>query len=380
MIAPRIVSICLVVGAAAAPAAAAQGSAFGSLGLGLPGRAVSARDAGLGGSVAALDGTGTANPAGLGFLRGISGWAVGAPHWRSFDGTSVDASYRATRFPLFGFASSIRPRLTVGVTIGDYLDRNWSVSVRDTLIIRGDTVPYTDYSTSLGGISDMRLAGAWRINDRTSVGLGVHAILGSTRLSVVRDFEHADYQDFIDVSLTDFRAVGVSAGIVATPSPALRLGASVRAGGRMRADNTTGDDVYVSLPAEAQAGASWSFVPGVAASATAKFSSFSRASTSLVANGQAPLRDTWSLGVGVEIDRTSLLVLRTPLRLGYRVRQLPAPVGGAHLGERAFSAGISLSLAQGRTMVDAAFESGSREAGALNESFRTVFLGVTVRP
>jgi hypothetical protein len=71
---------------------------------------------------------------------------------------------------------------------------------------------------------------------------------------------------------------------------------------------------------------------------------------------------------------------RVPLRLGYRARQLPFPVDGAPLDERAVAGGLSLDFAGGRTTLDLGLERGSRSAGDLRERFTSGFIGVIIRP
>lgn len=376
---------CLVAAAFAAAipgALRAQGSNFAVHGLGLPGRAVTARDAALGGAFGIVDPTSTANPGAVGLWRGLAGWGVGAPSWRTFDGTTGDGTSRATRFPLFGFATQFRPKVGLSVSVGDYLDRNWRVTQSDTIIVpaRGDTVPFSDQSRSVGGVSDLRLAAAYRLSPRVAVGAGLHALIGSTQLSVTRDFADASYDDYIDISISDFSGLGLSAGVIAAVSSQITLGASVRRAGDLKVNNTSGARARVALPFEARMGGSVMPVPGVTAVATAHYAGFARGNSDLLTAGLDPARNTWSLGLGLEVDRTNLLLVRTPLRLGWRWRQLPDQIGGAWLGEHAFSGGIGFSLAEGHTIVDFAYESGVRRAGALRETFQTAFLGITVRP
>ncbi len=379
MNAARVVAILGLTAGAAGPLAA-QGSTFGIRGLGMPGRPVSGHNAALGGALSAIDPTGTANPAALGRFSGIAGWGVGAPAYRSFEGTGAAQSFRSTRFPLFGFASLIRGRLAVGLTAGDFLDRNWSVTEADTLVIRNDTVAFEDGAQSLGGVSDLRLAAAWRVNPRVSVGLAIHALSGSTRLIVQRNFASDQYTDFVDVSTTSFSGVGVSAGILVSPAQRLDIGASLKVAGNLNASNTSGIDAEVAMPMEATLGGAFEVVPGVALAGTAQYAGWSRASGDLVAAGQSPARDVWAVGAGLDVDRANLLLARLPLRLGYRWRQLPLQIGGGWLSERAVSGGIGLRFAGGRTTADLAVESGTRSVGALRERFQTVFVGVTVRP
>ena len=76
----------------------------------------------------------------------------------------------------------------------------------------------------------------------------------------------------------------------------------------------------------------------------------------------------------------SLLNLHTPLRLGYRWRQLPFESLGQGIDESALSGGVGFSFARDRTTLDLGFEHGNRKTGAEQETFTSAFVGITVRP
>ena len=376
-----LVSILLVAAAGGAAArAAAAASVFGIRGLGLLGRPVSARPAATGGAFAVFDAQALLNPAALGQLQGVSGWAVGVPSRRRVVVGGDAATLQSTRFPLFGFGTVFSRRLVIGVGIGDYLDRTWSVRRTDTVTLRGTPVPVEDVSRSVGGVSDLRLAGAYRLSPRVTLGAAVHALSGSTRLTVTRDFAPAIYEDFSDVALTDFTGLGVSVGVLAAVRSNLGVGASLRAGTKLKASSSAGPRARVSLPLEFAAGARYAPVPGVNLAGTVAYAGWGRAAGDLVAAGEARSRDVWSVGAGLDVERLDLGVVRLPLRLGYRWRQLPFPIDGFRLGEHAIAGGFGFTMAGGRTSVDVGVERGARTAGAQRETFTTGWLGVTVRP
>ncbi len=376
-----LVSILLVAAAGgAASRAAADDSVFGIRGLGILGRPVSARTAATGGAFAVFDAQALLNPAALGQLQGVSGWAVGVPSRRRVVVGGDAATLQSTRFPLFGFGTVFSRRLVIGVGIGDYLDRTWSVRRTDTVTLRGTPVPVEDVSRSVGGVSDLRLAGAYRLSPRVTLGAAVHALSGSTRLTVTRDFAPAIYEDFSDVAVTDFTGLGVSVGVLAAVRSNLGVGASLRAGTKLKASSSAGPRARVSLPLEFAAGARYAPVPGVNLAGTVAYAGWGRAAGDLVAAGEARSRDVWSVGAGLDVERLDLGVVRLPLRLGYRWRQLPFPIDGFRLGEHAIAGGFGFTMAGGRTSVDVGVERGARTAGAQRETFTTGWLGVTVRP
>ena len=366
--------------AARAPRAAAQDSVFGIRGLGFLGRPISARSAGMGGGEAMFDGSSAVNPASLAAWHGLAGWAVGAQSDHSFNAGSGQVSLRSMRFPTFGFATPVGSRLVIGVAVSDYLNRNWDVQQTDTVMPRDSSLAVKDRIRSAGGISDIRFAAAYRLSNRIALGVGVHALSGAAQTGVERDFPtDSAYHTFAQVTETDYRGFGVSLGAFITPLQRVVIGASARFNGRLRADNP-GGNTDVHLPTELGGGLYVAPWDGVLVAATVTHDNWSVASPDLVAAGQAPARDVWNVGFGAEVSVVRLFGEVTPLRAGYRWRQLPFPVGTAALSERAISAGISFSLAAGRATTDFALEGGSRVAGALTERFTTLLVGLSIFP
>jgi hypothetical protein len=358
----------------------ADDSVFGIRGLGILGRPVSARSAAAGGAFGLFDAQGGLNPAALSAWRGVAGWGVGVPSRRRFESAAGDATLTSTRFPLFGFATVLGPRLVLGVTISDYLDRNWLVSRTTDTTLRGDSVTIEDEIQSAGGVSDLRLAAAWRASGRLAVGFGLHFLTGSTRLVARRRFDDPAYADFSDVSVTRFSGVGASLGAVASLRPNLTVAGTVRAGSSLRATSDRAGRAEVALPLELSGGVMYGPAPGVLLAVSASHSQWSRANADLVAAGESAARDVWSLGAGLEVASLRRGGARMPARLGYRWRQLPFLIGGEELSERAVSAGFGLNLTGGRTTLDFALERGSRSAAGSRESFTALSVGLTVRP
>jgi len=370
-----------------APDARAQDSMFGIRGLGFLGRPVSARSAGMGGGAAMFDGTSAVGPASLAAFHGLAGWAVAAGSDHSFNAGTGEVSLRAMRFPTFGFAAAVSSKLSVGLNVSDYLNRNWDVQQTDTVTPRDSALTVTDKTKSLGGVSDIRFAAAYRISTRIAVGLGFHVLTGAAQTSVERDFPtDSAYTPFTQTTETDYRGFGVSVGAFVTPTPRLVLGASARFNGRLSATNP-GGRASVRLPTELNGGAYLTLLDGVAIATTVGHANWSVASADLQAAGQAPSRDVWSVGVGAEVALLRMFGTIMPLRAGYRWRQLPFLVGtdtlnqrANPLSEQAVSGGFSFALAGGRANVDVAVEAGSRTAGALTERFTTMLLGLSIVP
>jgi hypothetical protein len=270
--------------------------------------------------------------------------------------------------------------VSVGFSISDYLDRTYLVRTNDTVVINGTPEPYQDNAKSVGGISDVQFGAAWRGRPTFLVGAALHYYLGSVQLTAQRTFDNIAYIDVFERGTTDYRGVGVALGAIMQPFPSLDIGVSGRYNWDIRAEDVrTGAVVHVPLPNEGAVGMRWAIVPGVIVAGSAQWAGWTSA------NGHIPMasggaRDTWTLGAGVEIPRVTLIKLRTPLRAGYRFRQLPFLSLGQAVDERAWSVGWGFNFSQDRATVDFAVDKGDRTAGTTTETFKTLFVGLTIRP
>jgi hypothetical protein len=376
---PLPVVLAVVAAFAAAPPVVAQDSPFGIRGLGFLDRSVSGRSAALGGGFALFDGATALNPAALSAWRGTAGWAVAAGSNHRFDAGSGSTSLSATRFPVIGFAGAVGPRVVVAVTASDYLERSWSVTQSDTVTLRSAPVVVNDQTRSVGGVTDIRVALSYRLTG-IALGVGLHALTGSTATSVKREFPNdSGFIPFTQQLVTSYRGVGVSFGFLVSPAPRFAAGASARFNGRLRA-STPDTAASAPLPLEVSAGMYYQPIAGLAVMGTLGYAGWSTASDALAAAGQAGSRSVWSVGLGLEAAMLRVGGGLAPLRVGYRWRQLPFPIGGSPLNEHAVTGGLGFDTAGGRATVDLGLEGGARTAGALSESFLTGYLGLTIRP
>ncbi len=362
-----------------APGAAAQDSVFGIRGLGFLDRSVSAKSAALGGGFALFDPASALNPAALAGWHATSGWAVASASSRTFDTGAGTSSLSSTRFPVVGFAGLIGSHVVLAVTASDYLDRNWSVQQSDSVYPRGTAVLATDNTRSLGGVTDVRVAMAYRLTG-IAFGVGLHALTGSTETTVDRQFpDDSSYLAFTQQQGTAYTGVGVSFGALANPLHGLVVGAALRFNGRLRAA-TPDTAASIPMPVEWNVGAYYQPIVGVTFSGSFGHAGWGTAAAALVADSQAPSRSVSNVGFGVEALVWRVGGSLVPLRLGYRWRQLPFPIGGSPLNEHAVTGGLGFDTAGGRATVDLGLELGSRTAGALSESFATAYLGLTIHP
>ena len=157
----------LLLGLAALPAVApAQTSQFGVRGLGMPGRALSARAFSTGGAFAMFDVESSVNPASLGRATALSAGFNVLQDYRDVENPAGSASTRETRFPHLTVAGPARVLPAVlGLSYSMYTNRDFTLASVDTAVLRGTLVPVTDTLASRGGLSDLRLAGAYRLSD-----------------------------------------------------------------------------------------------------------------------------------------------------------------------------------------------------------------------
>jgi long-subunit fatty acid transport protein len=247
-------------------------------------------------------------------------------------------------------------------------------------------VTFADEVRSIGGVSDLRFAVAYTLSDRVLVGVGVHALAGSTRLGVQRQFLDsagaalASFSTYSDLAVTDFTATSLSAGVQVRLNTRAAFSAMARVNSRMTARATTGATARVGMPVELGFGAQLLPLRSLNVAASVGYATWSRAGDALAAAGQERPRDVWNVAVGAEYESLRLLGRTVPVRVGYHWRQLPFSVDGALLSDHAVAGGLGLDFAGGRATLDFGVEVGTRAAGAARERYTAGFVGVLVRP
>jgi hypothetical protein len=333
---------------AAARVAAAQDSQLGIRGLGTPGRAESARARSAGGAFAAFDPTSAVSEVALADVRELTVTAVGGSSFRTLDvgGTSTDL--RATRFPLFIGANAFGKHLVVSLGFASYLDRSYDVVTRDSVVLNGAQVPYNDETASDGGVTDVRLAAASRLGARFAVGLGIHALTGSARITATRTFDDTiTYATVRDTEIVRYTGLGVSA------SARLDVTPHVAMVGFARTDTRCGALRLVLSPSLRVAGSvtwrDWS-------------------------SAGPDAYNTLNWSAGAELGGRS-----GGLRLGARGGQLPFGPGGSAPSEWGVSAGMGRSFAGGHGILDLGAERLTRSGAGLTEHVWTLLVGLTVQ-
>jgi hypothetical protein len=363
--------------------AAAQSSMFGVRGLGLPGRPLSARARGTGGGFALFDAESDANPAAIAGLPALTVGLVSTPGWRRWETPAGDVKLQETRFPLM-FAGGPIPgsRLSVGVSLASYADRDYKLATRDTVIFRGVPVAVRDTVSSLGGLNQLRLAVGYRRSERTQLGAAVYWITGSHRMAAKRVFTDSVYLPLRQSAEMAYGGFGVSAGITHRPSRTLEFAGTVRMDSKASVDRDSTSVYNVDLPWTFSASMLWHASRRLTVGALGAFRTWGNADPDVKAAGGIGAQDTWEASLGTELATNRRRPTRLPLRLGFRYAELPFLL---HAGERPREMGISFGtgtrFAQERAGIDVAIEWARRkEAPGYSERVFQLVLGLTISP
>ena len=367
MSAPRV-SALLAALAFAATAAPAQDSQFGIAGLGTPGRWESVRARSTAGALALFDPLSPLADASLADLRQLAASAQAAASFLRPELATGTLSLRTTRFPAFTVGGPVGHGLVIGGGFSSYVNRSWDVITHDTVTLRGVPEAVTDERTSDGGVSDVRVAAALRLSPRVALGLGLHALTGSTREHAYRFFADSGlYRNTRQVGEVQYDGWGVSASALLDPLPQLRVGALYRSDSRLRAKVGGTETARTDLPTTLAVGVRWALRPTARLAASVTRRDWS------VAGANAYNTVDWS--VGAELGGEAF-----PLRVGVRSGQLPFGPGGQAPTEFGLALGTGKSFAEGRGRLDVGLEHVARSGAGVKESAWTFLMGLIVRP
>ncbi len=361
----------------------AQSSMFGVRGLGLPGRPLTAATRGTGGAVGLFDGESDVNPAAMAALDNVTASFVIAPGWRKWESPAGTADLRESRFPLMYVGGPIPgSKVGVGISIGSYADRDFTLTSSDTILLRGAPVGITDTLNSRGGLSEIRVAAGVALGGRTTIGGGVYWITGSSRIDSRRAFSDSSYLAIRQSAELSYQGFGLSAGILHQLSPSVQLAALIRTDGKATIDLDSARAYTVDLPWTVGAGVKIRASRRISLAAQAVYRTWSGANSDLVAQGAPGARNTMELNIGGEVARKLRSPSSLPLRWGVRYAQLPFSVlPGGSAKELSVSAGTGMRFAQRRAGIDLAVEHAWRSEGSqYKERALTLIFGLSIRP
>ena len=378
----------LIAACLAAPASlAAQSSQFGVSGLGLPGRHSSVRAMGTGGGFSMFDPGSSVNPASLMEQAAMGASFTGLQNFRSSSIGDRSESGRNTRFPQVMIGGPLRRvPLAIGASFSTYTDRDFALASEDVVVLRGIGVPVFDTLTSLGGISDLRLAGAYRAAGWT-FGAGFHVITGSTRNTVRRVFEDTSYAPVSERAEIAYSGIGVSAGLSRPLGGRLTVSALFRMDGDASIERDSTHVGDVDLPIAFGGGFRWRPSARLDIGTQVITHRWGTADADLRALGGTGARNTVELAAGVELIRNLRRPQQRPIRLGARYATLPFPVeNGSQAHEVGVAIGSGFRFAQDRAGLDHAGIDLSvervwrRASGGHSEGAWLIGVGVSVRP
>lgn len=364
-------------------ALAAQSSQFGVRGLGLPGREASARALGNAGALALFDGESSQNPAALWTLGTVTTTFTTSIGRRTSENPAGSAEARDQRFPQVAVGGPLpRSRVAVGISYGTYADRDFSLVSEGVASPRGVPVAYTDTLTALGGVNDIRLAGAWAPTDQVQVGVGVHFLTGSNRLSTRRAWADSSYIAEQQRAELAYEGYGLSAGVLLTPTRRVQLAGSIRWDGTLDVQrDSTATVGSVDLPITLSAGARFRIHDRLELAGQASTRDWSVANDGLTALGAIGARNTYEFAGGLEWLRNRRRSAHLPLRVGVRYAQLPyLLVQGQQPTELGVALGTGVRFAGDRGGIDLSVERIRREQGSNYRENAWVFsVGMSVR-
>ena len=360
------------------PGALAAQGALSVQGFGYPTGQLSSSALALGGASAELDPASALNPASIGANGRYSVYMQFEPEYRRTTLGGGAASSGTMRFPAF-MISGGNSRFTGGLSATTLLDRTWRNVYSDSQMVGGDLVPSTITAASNGAITDARLGGAYWLNTKLQVGLGLHALVGENRLRFGRTFdEGSGIAGVSQLSTISYSGRAVSVGAIWLPSPGFVLGASVRKGGQMEARNDDSPLSKADAPDRFGVTLAWTAIPNT--TFAARFDHVAWSAMDGLGTAQLDTYDANDLGLGVEVVGPRIGGAPSFARLGLRSRTLPFGVAGDKVAERSFSGGIGIPLARGRGSVDLTLQRAARSVGGADEKSWFVSLGLGIRP
>ncbi len=376
----RVLLLVLLAGTPAA--GTAQSSQFGVRGLGLPGRALSVHALSTGGAFGLFDPESSLNPAALGAFPAMTAVFSGMQDFRHVENPAGTASVRESRFPQMAVGGPLRRYpLAFGLGFSNYTSRDFTLASADTILLRDVLVPVSDTVSSRGGLSDLSVGGAYRIQEHWAVGGSFHILTGTNRVSAHRTFADTVYKPSSQNSEISFAGVGVELGLVRSFGTGFAVAAIARSDGRARIDRDSVSVSRVDLPYTFGLGLRWQVRPKLTLAGQGLFRTWSGANSDLLEQGGTGADNTIDLAFGGEFTPDARRPSRRPLRFGVRYGSLPFPL---LVGEQAHELGVSIGsgirFAQERAGIDLGLEHVWRSAGAYSERALLVSVGVTVRP
>lgn len=363
--------------------ASAQSSQFGARGLGFPLRPFSVRATGTGGAFGLFDDGSAVNPASIGLLTRLSTSFQTVQNWRHSESPAGTGNARDNRYPGLFIAGPVGgTHLVLSLSASGYTDRNFQLASRDTLILRDAPVEVLDTLASQGGISDLRLAVAWRQSRSVQWGLGLHMLTGSNRITSHRVFSDTTFSGVSEGNTISYLGFGISGGVMARVGKTVTIAGLLRADDRMHVQRDTTDIGTTHLPITASGGIKLQLGERLQVASEATFRNWSVADADLVKQGGIGSTNTTEFAAGLEFVTNKRRPFQRPIRLGVFHARLPFSLKrGEDADETGVSLGTSLRFVADRASLDLAFTHVWRKgAPGFTERANQLNAGVSIRP
>jgi hypothetical protein len=345
--------------------ATAQVRLLGATGLGRRITPLDARARGMGNAGVALHGGNLSaiNPASAAWFTGAGIWATFLPESRTVKGEFANGEIDTEDVPVIRLVFPWGERWAASVSAGAYLDQDWGVQFIDTLSLSTGDVAFQETRTSDGGVTQFRFEVAGVMAEKFSLGGAFLFYSGEARRTIERIF-HVDAGLGPHEARTaiDYKGWGLAVGAEYQPIPEMIVGAVASWGAGLDIQNdTTGQQLDISLPLTFDVGGSWQLTPDLLMALSLGWEGWSR--------------------VAVEMAAITGQNSRFLLRGGAHTERLPFELRGGAVWERAFSLGFGLLVREGRGRIDGAVEFGNRGDASKNdieESYTRFAFGVAV--
>lgn len=374
-------------------ALAAQASIFGVRGPGFPGRPYSAAAIGTGGSIGMFDPQSQLSPASLGPLQTGAGSFTLLGDFRSVDTPAGSSRVRDYRFPnIFITAPIRRQQYAFGIGATTYMNRDFTLAVRDSIVLRDSVRAYTDTTRSRGGLSDLQVAFAIRTIPNTTIGFAAHLITGTDRLVARRAFDDTSYAPVLQSAELSTTGFGLAVGATRD------FGSRVSLSALIRKDFTARVHIDSALYGGATAigsdyGLPWTFAaaglfrvtPLLQVAAQGVYRTWSSANQGMLTLGAPGAKNSLELSAGGELTSRVRRTTQFPLRIGVRYATLPFLIGEGPVyqpHEFALSVGTGARFAKQRGGIDISLERAWRSASGsgISETAWLLYTGFSIRP
>ena len=374
-----------------APGAAAGQGTLSTQGFGYPPGQLSARGLATGGAVGEIDPQSAINPATPMLWGATVLFGQYDPEFRRVDVPGAGSARTMTaRFPGAGVSFLFGSRVAAGLNVSTWLDRTWSTQFDYEQVIGTDTVIGTNVLTSEGSISDLRVALAYAITPRISVGLGGHFFSGENRFIHQQTFpDTVRFSGMLEASNVTYGGMGMSAGFEARIRRIWQVAASARTGGDITAQSGDTTLTTARVPLRYGAGVTYFGLQGAQLSARAAFEEWS--SLQPLGSDDVTAFDSWDFGLGADVTGPRIGRRVIMVRAGARRRTLPFGARGQKVEETSFSAGLGIPISVDRATLDFGIARATRDAGSVaapglpgsvdvGESAYILSFGIRVRP